>query len=293
MFLKGDGYSIPITLCITDTENYEKLCKRAGVRPGSNILVNYVRIPGDEGKSVFEPYLFTPEALRLINQYDNSEIDLPLDGELDILDVPDEIAAVFVGNVTVIVPRLNATRYTWFADTTDAEGFAKYANEILHDSIAFEGSPEYIDIKNMEDVPFEVRDISRLIMVFIYGFVTMLTLIGLTNVISTISTNIRFRAREFAVLRSIGITPEGLNRMLSFESLLCSAKSFAFGVPVGILGSYLVYSAFSSPVKLAYAIPWIPILECVLGVIAVMWLIMRHSMLRLSYGNIIETIRSN
>ena len=289
-----DGYSFPITLCITDSENYAKLCKLAGVPLGSNILINYARIPGDNGnrKSVFTPYIFTPETLRLTNLNGNTEVELPLDGELDIRDVPNEIAATYVGNVMVIVPRLDATRYTWFVDTADAEGFSDYANKILHESIAFEGCSEYIDVKNFEEVPFAMRDITRLVMVFIYGFITMLTLIGLTNVISTISTNVRSRAREFAVLRSVGMTTAGLKRMLNLESILCSAKSLIIGVPLGILGSYFLYHAFSSPVELDYAIPWRPILQCVFGVTVVTWVIIRYSMSSFSCDNIIETIRS-
>src|SRR5690606_3342723 len=135
-------------------------------------------------------------------------------------------------------------------------------------------------------VPFAMRDITRLILVFIYGFVTMLTLIGLTNVISTISTNVLFRAREFAALRSVGVTPAGLKRMLTLESILCSVKSLVIGVPLGMLGSYLLYRAFSSPVELDFAIPW-----CTLGVIAVTWIIMRFSLSRLRDDNIVETIR--
>ena len=30
----------------------------------------------------------------------------------------------------VIVPQLDATRYTWFVDAADTEGFTDYANKI-------------------------------------------------------------------------------------------------------------------------------------------------------------------
>lgn len=289
----GDGYSFPITLYAIDAENYAELCERAGVSPGSNILVNYVRIPGDngDGKAVFTPFVSYPKTLLLTNQNDHSVVELPLEGALDLRDVPNEIAATYVGNMMVIVPRLDATRYTWFVDAADPEGFKGYATKILHESIAFEGSSEYIDVKSGEEVPFAMRDITRLILVFIYGFITMLTLIGLTNVISTISTNVLFRDREFAALRSVGMTPAGLKRMLTLESILCSVKSLVIGVPLGMLGSYLLYRAFSSPVELDFAIPWLPIVQCTLGVIAVTWIIMRFSLSRLRDDNIVETIR--
>jgi len=105
-----DGYLLPVTLCITDSENYVKLCKRVGVPLSSNILVNYARIPdGDcKGKSIFAPFEFTPKTSSLTDYYNNSNIELSLDGELDIRYVPNEIAVTYVGNVTVIVPQLTS-----------------------------------------------------------------------------------------------------------------------------------------------------------------------------------------
>ena len=79
-----------------------------------------------------------------------------------------------------------------------------------------------------------------MIMVFIYGFVVLLILISLTNIISTISTNIYARSREFAVLKSVGMDEKGLRRMLNFESVFCSLKSLVFGIPLEILASYII-----------------------------------------------------
>ena len=138
-----------------------------------------------------------------------------------------------------------------------------------------------------------MQSISRLIMVFIYGFVAMLTLIGLTNVISTISTNVRSRSREFAILRSVGMTDGGLFRMLNLESILGSAKSILWGVPLGIAGSYLVYLALELPAEYAYAIPWLSVLQCVIAVFIITWIVMRYSASRLRSGSIVERIRAD
>ena len=130
-------------------------------------------------------------------------------------------------------------------------------------------------------------------MTFVYGFVAMLTLIGLTNVISTISTNVRSRSREFALLQSVGMTPWGLRRMLGLESVLCSAKSLVIGVPLGVVGSYLVYKALKMPVEFSYALPWLPIILCTLGVFVITWALMRYSASRLLGGSIVEAIRKD
>jgi putative ABC transport system permease protein len=287
------GYSLPVTFYTVDSENYAAMCKRLGVPHGSNILINYVRIPGSEGKTIMEPFVFKPGTLRITDLHDHSEFELPLDGLLEIRDVPNEIATIYVGNIAIIVPQLDAIRYFWFASSSDTRGFASHADKVLRESVSFDESKKYISVvQNVEESIYARRDIQRLIMVFIYGFVTMLTLIGLTNVISTISANVHSRAREFAVLRSVGLTPAGLKRMLNLESILCSTKALVFGLPIGIIGSYLRYRSFMPPVELNYAIPWIPILQCTIGVIAITWVTIRCSMSRLRSDNIIETIRS-
>ena len=136
-----------------------------------------------------------------------------------------------------------------------------------------------------------MRGIPRLIIVFVYGFVGMLTLIGLTNVISTISANVRLRSREFALLRSVGMTQSGLQRMLNLESVLSSMKSLVIGVPLGIAGSYLIYRGMATPVTSAYMPPQIPILQCVFGVVIVTWVVMRFSASKLKVGSIVDALR--
>jgi putative ABC transport system permease protein len=128
-------------------------------------------------------------------------------------------------------------------------------------------------------------------MMFIYGFVAMLTLIGLTNVISTISTNVRLRSREFAVLRSIGMTHGGLYRMLNLESILCSVKSLVIGLPIGVTASYLIYHSIMASTDFPFEFPWIPIFQCIIAVFFITWIIMRYSASRLRGGNIVEAIR--
>ena len=136
-----------------------------------------------------------------------------------------------------------------------------------------------------------MRGIPRLITVFVYGLVGMLTLIGLTNVISTIPAYVRLFSRGFALLRSVGMTHNGLLRMLNLESILSSMKSLVIGVPLGIAGSYLIYHGMMSPVTTTYALPWIPILQCVFGVFVVTWVVMRFSASKLSSGSIVEALR--
>ena len=56
--------------------------------------------------------------------------------------------------------------------------------------------------------------------VFSYGFIILISLIAMANVFNTISTSISLRRREFAMLRSVGLTQKGFRRMMDYECLI-------------------------------------------------------------------------
>ena len=131
---------------------------------------------------------------------------------------------------------------------------------------------------------------------FMYGFVIIIALIGLTNIFNTITTNIRLRRKEFAMLQSIGMTKAEFNRMISLESILYSLKALLIGIPIGIAGSYILYLVFSAANygnETSYIFPGISILVSVLVVMLIIWMIMRFSIRKIKKQNIIETIRND
>ena len=128
-------------------------------------------------------------------------------------------------------------------------------------------------------------------MVFIYGFVGLLIFIGLTNIISTISTNVYARLREFAVLKSVGMDQKGFQRMLNFESIFCSAKALVIGLPLGILSSFFIHRMIAGTVEFAYELPWLAVIQCIFGVFIITWGVTRYSARKLRGRNIVDTIR--
>jgi len=288
----GKEHRISAVFIVLDEKNYADICRLAGVPPGSNILVNQYTLYQNGGQSIFAPLVFSNRALKFTNVYNGDEFDLTLHGVLSIGEIADEILQVSGSMVSVIVPELDALTYTWFAKTSDAAGFTEYAEKLLQDMFIFDDGLGSVNVLNIEATQNATRDLARLIMVFIYGFIAMLTLIGLTNVISTISANIRSRSREFAVLRSVGMAPEGLSRMLNLESVLCSAKSLIIGVPLGIIGSYIIYVFLASPAEFGFPVSWLPVLQCSLGVFVITWVTMRYAASRLRGKNIIDAIRT-
>ena len=57
-----------------------------------------------------------------------------------------------------------------------------------------------------------MNNLQNLVMFFIYGFIGLLSLIAITSVVTTISTNLALRKQEFAMLKSIGMTKKGLKK---------------------------------------------------------------------------------
>jgi putative ABC transport system permease protein len=283
------------SLVSVDARNYEELCKIAGVPLGSNILVNLRREKIDGKMKEYAPYDFSEfESKTLIFPLEGKEPKkVTINGQLIGQQVLDEIAFMSTTKLVVIVPKCELTSYQWFAKVDDVKGFTKYGNQVLN-----ELAPKSADkIKmNMDSVDIaettkQVSNMADTIMIFVYGFVGMLTLIAVTSVISTISTNIRSRAGEFAVLESIGMAKSGVKKMLNLESVLCSLRSLVYGIPLGLMGAYGLYRGMALSVNIPFSVPLFSIVVCVLGVFAVTWVTMRYSASRLKRGSIIEAIR--
>jgi putative ABC transport system permease protein len=94
-----------------------------------------------------------------------------------------------------------------------------------------------------------------LVSVFTYAFIILITIICIANIINTISTSIALRKREFAMLKSIGITPNGFNRMLNFESIFYGIKAIIYGLPISFLAMYLMYHALSIKFDYGFIFP--------------------------------------
>jgi putative ABC transport system permease protein len=131
-----------------------------------------------------------------------------------------------------------------------------------------------------------------MINLFFYGFLTLITLIGVTNIVNTLDTNIKLRRREIAMLKSVGLTPAGFLRMLRYESLFYGLTALLYGLPLGIALSVFIYYQFDSGVStFAFSLPWGAIAACVLGVLAIVFATMMVSGAMIRNDNIVDTLK--
>ncbi|HOL16434.1 MAG TPA: ABC transporter permease, partial [Bacillota bacterium] len=148
-----------------------------------------------------------------------------------------------------------------------------------------------IYIQDVKALQQEAKRIKTAFSIFLYGFITLITLIGVTNIFNTISTNVALRRREFAMLKSVGLTPEGFNRMINYESIFYGLKALLYGLPVGILCSIWMYNSFGHMFEFAFFLPWREMAYCVAGVFIIVSMTMLHASARLKKENIIDALR--
>ena len=139
-----------------------------------------------------------------------------------------------------------------------------------------------------------MKNMFILIAIFVYGFIIVISLIGVTNIFNTITTSMELRRQEFASLRSIGMTNREFSRMIRLESLFLGCKSLIIGIPIGIILSYLIYNNFNKNMSflMKYNIPIVAILISIIVVFLLITIIMRYSLNKIKKQNIIETIRN-
>jgi putative ABC transport system permease protein len=187
----------------------------------------------------------------------------------------------------LVVPPTESLAQTWFAETSDPAGFLAWATPIVEPYS--DGQPVTMNLTEIMDIN---RSLTDVVMIFLYGFLGLLTLIAVTTVISTVMTNIRLRARQFAVLRSVGMTRSDVRRMLTVESVLIGARALLWGIPIGSLAAYGIYRAVTTSFGFPYSYPWPTLVGCVIAVIVVMTITTRLASRWLTSTNIIDTIRS-
>lgn len=130
-----------------------------------------------------------------------------------------------------------------------------------------------------------------IIKIFLYGFIAIVSLIGITNIFNTVTTGMELRSKEFAMLQSIGMTKREFDKMIRMESVFYGSKALIIGVVSGTVLSYIIYMAAGES-QLRYTLPLPAIVIAVVVVIILLLGIMKYSIVQIRKQNIIETIRN-
>lgn len=137
-----------------------------------------------------------------------------------------------------------------------------------------------------------MRSAVTVVNVFSYGFIILISLIAVANVFNTISTNIALRRREFAMMKSVGLTTRGMHRMLNYECLIYGIKGLAFGLPVSFLATLAIWLVVGQAVEQPFMIPWAAVAIAVGSVFAVVFATMLYAGGKLRRDNPIDALKN-
>lgn len=153
------------------------------------------------------------------------------------------------------------------------------------------GLPASLFFDTMESSEQE-QNLVLIIRVFSYGFIILISLISLANVFNTISTSILLRRREFAMLRSVGMTQRQFYRMLSYECILYGIRALALGIPVAFLLSWVMFQSVNGGYETPFYLPLQPVLITIGSVFLVVFTTMLYGIKKVKNDNLVETLRS-
>ena len=157
----------------------------------------------------------------------------------------------------------------------------------------FNENDKYVgDLYNYAEFAETSRSIIVIVKVFAYGFIVLISLIAAANVFNTITTNINLRRREFAMLKSVGMTSKGMKKMLNFECILYGTKALLYGLPVSAIVTYFIYCSIKKGIDTYFSIPWGAVGIAVLSVFLVVFSTMMYSMSKIKKDNPIDALKN-
>ena len=180
----------------------------------------------------------------------------------------------------------------WLAETRDAAGFMAYAESAFEEVVGAPKDSEYnFSVYDASKITAGQRAITLAVRMFTFGFIALLTLIAITNIISTVVSNMRLRSRDFALLRSIGMSKRNFSKMLRYESVLSSARALLYGVPLGSASVFAIYYGLLQSAEFPFAYPWAAVAISVAGMLIMVFAATKIGERKLNRLNVIEALR--
>ena len=292
-----------ISVYSVNTEEFTRYVKSLGLKyeevKDKGILINNVY----EMKKVNDKYIqveipmYNFKVGDTINGYIDNERDGKKDCSIEIAkittEVPMGMSKYQSGNACIFIDEK-------LEENIMGDSYSKYvyidsknANKTQEEIEKILGNAEY-RLMNIDEDAKMMDSFYTLVAIFLYGFITVIALIGVTNIFNTITTNMNLRRREFAMLKSIGMTKKEFNRMIRLESFFYGMKSLIIGIPIGCVLSYLIYKALvSGNLIIKYQLPISAIIISAIAVFLLITTIMKYSINKINKQNIIETIRND
>lgn len=192
-------------------------------------------------------------------------------------------------------------QYSLFTAAFDARNLphAEVVQSIDQAFTAFDRSAEGIELSfySINDHLAEAESTQTLafiVNVFCLLFTGILTLIAMANVFNTVTNGLILRRREFAVMKSIGLSNRQFRSMITDECMDYSIRGLIPGLIVSVLVSYLLYRMVGlSTGGLAFSLPWGYLAIAVALTLLAMLVSVAYGMHRCRADDVVEALRAD
>ena len=305
-----------VVIATIEQEDYAKLLEEYKQEDGTTFLINQVNFSSVTGKTrkTYHNRLFEPGSISNITLYcerydgnDNYHIEQcnePINKIEMIETVPYGLKNVISdpGSFVIVVPE---SMYRSFVTKALENDYSIGTNDFLYlngtqfkniekeiENIEDEGIVGGIYYENIEDSVARTNRIILAVKILLYGFIALVTFIGITSVFNTIVTSLALRKREFAMLRSVGLSPKGFHKILFLESFFFVAKAYLIALPVSCILIAIIHYAFNFSMYIeTILIPWDAVLIALLFSYAIVLITTFYATRKVRTANILESIR--
>lgn len=295
--LYNDGY-MNLYIYALDEQSFEKLCKDNDVKyigekqaliKGMSILINQekneyqVIYNEDADKNLFKKVEFT----KLENDEENYA-EAPLFNRIDYIQNDTyKMFNNYGASIEIIVP----ISYVENLDDGKDTGIKFCIQSDQHVSLCE-------DLKELGYYPYDQSESNQsqiqtllIIQIFVYGFIALMILFSLLNIVNMMSASIDKRKKEFAMMLSVGMSPTGIKKMIFYESLIYGLKTFLYGLPICILIEWTMYKMGSS--YELFQISYTAYIVSFVVIMVVMIMTFKAGLKKLNKQNIIESLKDD
>lgn len=298
-----------------DNDTFAALAKEAGIDPSvcqddkipTGILINRVQVATKEKQSlVLNPLQGSLAGQTLTGSmegYDSEGNELYAKYTAKVAAQMNKEASNLLGSFmrpTLVVPMHSYLVH--FPPVLAKGNTVSYARYYItaqdHDRVYTEVSDLLSDTEGISHNGYDataqaetMRALRIVVMTFGYGFITLITLISVMNIINTISSGMEERRREFAMIKSVGMTPKSFKKSIYLENIRYGVMALVWGLPVSLGLDYLMYKILGGSFDYGYTFRWYYYLAAALAVFAVIAIALLYAVDKIKKDNIIETLK--
>lgn len=293
-----------------DAVALEKYAREVGVDPEklqetdhpAGIVIDQVEYRANRGATYTKAKAINAKAgdrIALFSYSDEERLAIP---PIEIAALTDNLPIGISNKGTpgvlhIITSQENVKKYLAYYDqpsiayqlaltTSDADALEKDIREIQKKL----GVENDYSIMNYHQMREQQEQLSMMIQIFTYGFVILIMLICLANIINTISTGIALRRREFAMLKSVGMTHRSFRKMIIYESLFYGIKSLLLSLPISFLIIWLMHKSLAGNFAFALSLPWSSIIVAIVAVFVFVGITMLYALGKTKKQNIAQAL---